>query len=119
MSEDIIKIEIDKDSVVELADFIESELKPPSRARWILFYFVVGLFGGIGLGIFIQWVRWMKERESEDIGLRLLKLLLYRLYTMSYVIPLKWYEILIATVMGALLGLGIGSLIGSHLKMVR
>jgi NhaP-type Na+/H+ or K+/H+ antiporter len=57
MSEDIIKIEIDKDSVVELADFIESELKPPSRIRWILLYFTIGLIGGIGLGMFIGWLR--------------------------------------------------------------
>jgi hypothetical protein len=56
-SEDIIKIDIDKDSVVELADFIESELKPPSRVRWMLLYFAIGLFGGIGLGIFIAWLR--------------------------------------------------------------
>ncbi len=57
MSEDIIKIEIDKDSVAELADFIESELKPPSRVKWLLLYFTMGLLGGIGLGIFIQWLR--------------------------------------------------------------
>jgi hypothetical protein len=54
--------------------------------------------------------------DKEDIGLRLLKLLLYRLYSMSYVIPLKWYEILIATVMGALLGLGIGGMIYSMVR---
>jgi hypothetical protein len=59
------------------------------------------------------------EREDrEDIGLRLLKLLLYRLYSMSYVIPLKWYEMLIAVIMGALAGLGIGGVIYSYI-MVR
>jgi hypothetical protein len=53
----------------------------------------------------------MAKVKDEDIGIRLLKLLLYRLYSMSYVIPLKWYEMLIATIMGALMGLGIGSVI--------
>jgi NhaP-type Na+/H+ or K+/H+ antiporter len=57
MSEDIIKIEIDKDSVVDIADFIENELKPPSRVRWLLFYFMLGLLGGVGLGVFIGWLR--------------------------------------------------------------
>jgi NhaP-type Na+/H+ or K+/H+ antiporter len=57
MSEDIIKIEIDKEYVADLADFIESELKPPSRIRWLLLYFMIGLFGGIGLGMFISWLR--------------------------------------------------------------
>ena len=57
MSEDLVKIEIDKDLVTDLADFIESELKPPSRARWLLLYFTIGLLGGIGLGVFIAWLR--------------------------------------------------------------
>jgi NhaP-type Na+/H+ or K+/H+ antiporter len=57
MSEDIIKIEIDKDYVVDLADFIENELKPPSRVRWLLIYFIMGLMGGIGLGVFISWLK--------------------------------------------------------------
>jgi NhaP-type Na+/H+ or K+/H+ antiporter len=57
MSEDIIKIEIDKEYVEDLADFIENELKPPSRVRWLLLYFVMGLMGGIGLGVFISWLR--------------------------------------------------------------
>ena len=59
----------------------------------------------------------VKSGEREDLGLRLLKLLLYRLYSMSYVVPLKWYEILVATIMGALMGLGIGSLIYSYIKV--
>jgi hypothetical protein len=58
-----------------------------------------------------------KNENSEDIGIRLLKLLLYRLYSMSYVIPLKWYEMLIAVIMGALMGLGIGSVIYEYLKV--
>ncbi len=60
-----------------------------------------------------------KNEGKEDLGIRLLKLLLYRLYSMSYVIPLKWYEMLIAAIMGVLMGLGIGSLIGSYVKAVR
>jgi len=60
----------------------------------------------------------VRKKSSEDIGVRLLKLLLYRLYSMSYVIPLKWYEILISVVMGALTGIGIGSVIGGYVKHV-
>jgi hypothetical protein len=63
-------------------------------------------------------VKVKRNSEKEDIGLRLLKLLLYRLYSMSYVIPLKWYEILIAAIMGALMGIGIGSVIGGYVKHV-
>jgi hypothetical protein len=47
------------ESVEELADFIENELKPPSRIKWILIYFMVGLAGGVGLGAFIGWW-WIK-----------------------------------------------------------
>ena len=64
-----------------------------------------------------------RKPETEDLGLRLLKLLLYRLYSMSYVMPLKWYEILIAVVLGVLMGLGIGSVVYSaikpHIKVVK
>jgi len=47
------------EAVEDLADFIENELKPPSKTRWILIYFIVGLSGGLGLGLFIGWW-WIK-----------------------------------------------------------
>jgi len=77
-----------------------------------------GLTGWDRLGDFHRVVKVKRNSEKEDIGLRLLKLLLYRLYAMSYVIPLKWYEMLIAVVTGSLMGLGIGIVIGGYLKMV-
>jgi hypothetical protein len=55
--------------------------------------------------------------ETTDIGLRLLKILLLRLYSMVSTMPLKWYEIVIAVVMGALLGIGIGSIVVGYLKV--
>jgi len=56
----------------------------------------------------------LKRREGKpgeannDLGIRLLKVLLIRIYNMIYEIPLRWWEILIATVFGGLMGLGIG-----------
>jgi len=58
-----------------------------------------------------------KDNENTDIGLRLVKILLLRLYTMVSTIPLKWYEILIAVIMGVLLGLGVGSMISGYVKV--
>lgn len=61
----------------------------------------------------------MRRRKNDyerDLGLRLLKLLLLRLYSMMSVNPLKWFEILIAVVMGALAGLGIGVVLSSYFK---
>lgn len=46
--------------------------------------------------------------ENNDLGIRLLKVLLIRIYNMIYEVPLKWWEILIASVFGALMGLGLG-----------
>jgi len=58
-----------------------------------------------------------KPKETTDIGIRLLKMLLLRLYTMLTANPLKWYEILISVIMGVLFGLGIGSMISSYIKI--
>jgi hypothetical protein len=44
--------------VSDLADFIERELKPPSRVWWLMIYFLLGLAGGLGLGGFIAW--WLR-----------------------------------------------------------
>lgn len=57
-----------------------------------------------------------KNEETRNLGLRLLKTLLLRLYSMMSTNPLKWWEALIATVMGAMLGLGIGVVLSSYLK---
>jgi hypothetical protein len=53
---------------------------------------------------------------SDNVELRLLKLLILRLYTMLSVNPLKWYEMLIAVVTGALFGVGLGAVISSCIK---
>jgi hypothetical protein len=59
--ERIIEIEIpgeyQAEYVSELTDFIENELKPPSRVRWILLFFALGVAGGIGLGIALWWAK--------------------------------------------------------------
>jgi hypothetical protein len=57
-----------------------------------------------------------KVKASSDIGVRLLKIMLLRLYHMYSEIPLKWYEILIVSVLGVLTGLGFGVAIGHYLK---
>lgn len=57
-----------------------------------------------------------KNEETRNLGLRLLKTLLLRLYSMMATNPLKWWEALIATVMGAMLGLGLGVVLSSYLK---
>lgn len=56
------------------------------------------------------------EDDKRNLGLKLLKMLLLRLYSMMTTNPLKWYEVLIAAIMGTLLGLGIGVILSSHLK---
>lgn len=65
-------------------------------------------------------VRRRRKREESvverDLGLRLLKILLLRLYSMMTTNPLKWYEILIAVIMGALFGLGFGVVLSSYLS---
>jgi len=43
--------------IAELTDFIENELKPPSRIKWILLFFALGVAGGIGLGIALWWAK--------------------------------------------------------------
>jgi hypothetical protein len=61
MSEDnneIISITIpNTESVAEIVDFIENELQPPSKLKWIMIFFMLGLLGGAGLGVFIAWVK--------------------------------------------------------------
>jgi hypothetical protein len=58
----------------------------------------------------------MVKVKNSDIGVRLLKIMLLRLYHMYSEIPLKWYEILIVAVLGVLTGLGFGVAIGHYLK---
>lgn len=60
--------------------------------------------------------RKMSEEEKRSLGLRLLKMLLLRLYSMMTTNPLKWWEALIVVVMGALFGLGFGVVLSSYLK---
>jgi membrane-associated HD superfamily phosphohydrolase len=58
-----------------------------------------------------------EKEESVDLGVRLLKLLILRLYYMLSTNPLKWYEIIISTIMGVLCGLGIGVLVSGYFKV--
>jgi len=56
-------------------------------------------------------VKVKRKNSSEDIGVRLLKLLLLRFYQLYSEIPLRWYEMLISAVLGVLMGLGLGVVI--------
>jgi hypothetical protein len=58
-----------------------------------------------------------KNDSKEDIGVRLLKLLLLRFYQLYSEIPLRWFEQLIPAVLGVLFGLGIGVMIGAIIKL--
>lgn len=55
---EIISITIpQKENLAEIVDFIENELQPPSKLKWLIIFFVFGLMGGVGLGVFIAWLR--------------------------------------------------------------
>jgi hypothetical protein len=58
-----------------------------------------------------------KIEGNEDIGLRLLRNLLLRVYNMIYDIPLKWWEYLIMGIFGILTGLGIGLILAVMIKV--
>jgi len=59
-----------------------------------------------------------KDNEgNEDIGLRLLRNLLLRIYNMIYDIPLKWWEYLIMGVFGIFAGLGVGLILTVMIKV--
>ena len=49
----LIYVKINPEDLGELADFIEHELKPPSKVKWLLLWFLIGVLGGWGLGLFI------------------------------------------------------------------
>lgn len=57
-----------------------------------------------------------KSEETRNLGLRLLKMLLLRLYSMLSLNPLRWWEVLIAVVMGVLFGLGVGVMVSSYVR---
>ncbi len=56
-------------------------------------------------------------KDREEIGLRLLRNLILRIYNMIYDIPLKWWEYLIMGVFGIFTGLGIGIVLSSMIKV--
>lgn len=58
MSDELISIEIDPQYLESLADLIE-ELNPPSKVRYYLLMFMLGIAGGVGLGLFLGWM-WVK-----------------------------------------------------------
>lgn len=62
-------------------------------------------------------VKVRKNDSKEDIGVRLLKLLLLRFYQLYSEIPLRWYEQLIPAILGILCGLGFGVMIGAIIKL--
>jgi len=49
----LIYVKISPENLGELTDFIENELKPPSKVKWLLLWFMIGVLGGWGLGLFI------------------------------------------------------------------
>jgi hypothetical protein len=56
--EEVITIQIDPEYINDLADFLE-ELNPPSKLRYYLIIFGLGVAGGIGLGLFLGWL-WVR-----------------------------------------------------------
>jgi hypothetical protein len=54
---------------------------------------------------------------SDSVELRLLKTLILRLYQMLSINPLKWYEMVISVVCGALLGVGLGAIVSTYLRI--
>jgi len=62
-------------------------------------------------------MRKRKDEGNEDIGIRLLRNLLLRIYKMVYDIQLKWYETLILVVVGILTGLGFGVVLSALIKV--
>ena len=57
------------------------------------------------------------ESNNEDIGIRLLRNLLFRIYNMIYELPLKWWEYLLMISVGVLSGLGVGIIISALIKV--
>lgn len=58
MSDEIITITIpSNEDLVEIVEFIESELQPQSKLKWLIIFFLFGLMGGTGLGVLISWLR--------------------------------------------------------------
>ena len=62
-------------------------------------------------------IRKKRESGNEDIGIRLLRNLLFRIYNMIYEIPLKWWEYLIIVSVGILSGLGVGMVLSALIKV--
>ena len=59
----------------------------------------------------------MKKKVNEDVAIRLLKSLLLRLYNMVYEINIRWWEMLIITIVGVLTGVGFGIMLGVIVKV--
>jgi len=57
------------------------------------------------------------KKANEDVAIRLLKSLLLRLYNMVYEINIRWWEMLIITIVGVLTGLGFGIMLGVIVKV--
>jgi len=55
----LIDVKIDPAYLKEIADFIDNELNPPSKMRTIIYFYILGVLGGVGLGAFLGWV-WVK-----------------------------------------------------------
>jgi len=58
-----------------------------------------------------------RAEGNEDIGIRLLRNLLFRIYNMIYELPLKWWEYLLMIVVGVLSGLGVGIMLSALIKV--
>jgi hypothetical protein len=57
------------------------------------------------------------KKANEDVAIRLLKSLLLRLYNMVYEINIRWWEMLIITIVGVLTGVGFGIMLGVIVKV--
>jgi hypothetical protein len=55
----LVEVSISQEYLQDLADFIEKELNPPSKLRYLVYYFIFGILGGLGFGVFIAFM-WVK-----------------------------------------------------------
>jgi hypothetical protein len=62
-------------------------------------------------------IRKKRESGNEDIGIRLLRNLLFRIYNMIYDLPLRWWEYVIMITVGVLSGLGVGMVLSAMIKV--
>jgi len=55
---DIISIQVNPEYLTDIAELIE-ELNPPSKTKYLILMYGLGVLGGIGLGLFLGWL-WVR-----------------------------------------------------------